>query len=280
MCSCCFVISEWQRGAQMCERRGILVVAPRLSPVLRTKRGALQPRGTAGRPGCPGGLCAASRTWPWSGCCTPAQLGLLRPSWQTPHGHCLILCPSTFLVHFDHLHSRKHPYHWVFQMYWWILHSTTPYVFDLLSIRGYSLFLTPVVVQSLSRVRLLATPWTAACQASLSFTISQSLLKLTLIESVIPSNHLILRPLHLLPSIFPSVWFFSSQLALLILKGVYLSFLFLSRLILPEVYPGSNYYKDLSLWFIFNSTGALFCELLNSAFNSYFIFQISLMLFL
>ena len=50
----------------------------------------------------------------------------------------------------------------------------------------------PFVVQMLSRVRLFVTPWTAAPQASLSFTISQSLLKLMSIESVMPSNHLIL----------------------------------------------------------------------------------------
>ena len=63
-----------------------------------------------------------------------------------------------------------------------------------------------VVVQSLSRVQLFQTPWTVARQASLSFTISQSLLKLTSVESMIPSNHLILcRPLLLLPSIFPSI---------------------------------------------------------------------------
>ena len=70
-------------------------------------------------------------------------------------------------------------------------------------------------VQSLSRVRLPATPWTEAHQASLSFTISQSLLKFTSTESVTPSNHLILcRPLLLLPSIFPSVRVFSSESAL------------------------------------------------------------------
>ena len=63
-----------------------------------------------------------------------------------------------------------------------------------------------VVVQLLSHVQLLATPWTAARQASLSFTISQSLLKLMSIESGMPSNHLILcRPLLLLPSAFPSI---------------------------------------------------------------------------
>ena len=60
-------------------------------------------------------------------------------------------------------------------------------------------------VQSLSGVRLFLTPWTAAWHASLSITNSQTLLKLTSIESVMPSNHLILcRPLLLLPSIFPA----------------------------------------------------------------------------
>ena len=69
-----------------------------------------------------------------------------------------------------------------------------------------------VVAQSLSRVRLFVTPWTAGCQASLSFTVSQSLLRLTSIESVMPSNHLILyRPLLLLPSIFTSIRVFSNE---------------------------------------------------------------------
>ena len=62
------------------------------------------------------------------------------------------------------------------------------------------------VVQSLSSVWLFATPWTAACQAFLSFTVSQSLLKLMFIESVMPSNHLVLCCCFLLlPSIFPSI---------------------------------------------------------------------------
>ena len=69
-----------------------------------------------------------------------------------------------------------------------------------------------VVVHSFSCVRLFATPWTAAQQASLSFTISQTLLKLISIESVMPSNHLILFHLRLLlPSIFPSNKVFSSE---------------------------------------------------------------------
>ena len=68
------------------------------------------------------------------------------------------------------------------------------------------------IVQSLSCIRLLATPRTAACQASLSITIFQSLLKLVSIESVMPSNHLVLcRPLLLLPSIFPSIRVFSNK---------------------------------------------------------------------
>ena len=72
-----------------------------------------------------------------------------------------------------------------------------------------------VVVRSLRRVRLFVNPWTTARQASLSFTISRSLLKLMSIESVMPSNHLVFcHPLLLLPSIFPSIRVFSSELAL------------------------------------------------------------------
>ena len=71
------------------------------------------------------------------------------------------------------------------------------------------------VVQSVSCVWLFATPWTAALQASLSVTVSRSLLKLMSIESVMPSNHLILcHPLLLLPSIFPSIRVFSNELVL------------------------------------------------------------------
>ena len=72
-----------------------------------------------------------------------------------------------------------------------------------------------VVVQSLSRVQLSATPETAACQASLSFTVSQSLLKFMSTKSVMPSNHLIFcHLLPLLPSISPSIRVFSSELVL------------------------------------------------------------------
>ena len=72
-------------------------------------------------------------------------------------------------------------------------------------------------VQSLSCFWLFATPWTSAHQASLSITDYQSLLKLTSIESVMPSNHLILyHPLFLLPSIFPSIRVFSNESVLCI----------------------------------------------------------------
>ena len=71
------------------------------------------------------------------------------------------------------------------------------------------------------------TPWIAACQASLSFTVSQSLLKLMSIASVMPSNHLILcRPFLLLLSIFPSIRVFSNELALQIRWPKYWSFSF------------------------------------------------------
>ena len=81
--------------------------------------------------------------------------------------------------------------------------------------------------QSFSRVRLFATPWTAAHQASLSITNSRSLLKLMSIESVMPSKHLILyHPLLLPPSIFPSIRVFSNESALRIRWPKYWSFSF------------------------------------------------------
>ena len=82
-------------------------------------------------------------------------------------------------------------------------------------------------VQSLSRVWLFPTPWTAAHQASLSITNSWSLPKLMSIESVMPSNHLVLwHPLHLLPSIFANIRVFSNESALQIRWPKYWSFSF------------------------------------------------------
>ena len=79
-------------------------------------------------------------------------------------------------------------------------------------------------------VRLFATPWTAARQASLSITTSRSLPKPMSIESVMPANHLILwRPLHLLPSIFPSIRVFPNESALRIRWPKYWSFSFSIR---------------------------------------------------
>ena len=82
-----------------------------------------------------------------------------------------------------------------------------------------------VVVQSLSCVQLFTTPWAAACQASLSITNSWSLLRFMPIESIMPSNHLILcRPLLLLPSIFPIFRVFSNKSVLCIRWPKYWSF--------------------------------------------------------
>ena len=90
-------------------------------------------------------------------------------------------------------------------------------------------------VQSLSRVQLSATPWIAPCQAFLSITNSQSSLKLTSIESVMPSNNLILcRPLLLPPSIFPSIRVFSNESVLRIRWPEYWSFSF-------SIHPSNEY---------------------------------------
>ena len=102
------------------------------------------------------------------------------------------------------------------------------------------------VVQSLSRVSLFATPWTAARQASLPFTNSRSLLKLMSIASVMPSNHLILCcPLLLLPSIFPSIRVFSNESVLHIRWPKYWSFSF-------NISPSNEYLELISFridWF-------------------------------
>ena len=103
-----------------------------------------------------------------------------------------------------------------------------------------------VVVQSLSCAQLFGTPWTAACQASLSFAISQSLLKLMSIELVMSSNHLILSyPLFLLPSICSSIRVFSKESALRIRWLKYWSFSF-------SISPSNEYSELISFrvdWF-------------------------------
>ena len=97
-------------------------------------------------------------------------------------------------------------------------------------------------VQSLSHVRLFVTPWTAAHQASLSFTISQSLLKLMSVESVMPLNHPVLRhPLLLLPAILPSIRVFSNELALCTRWQKYWRFIF-------RINPSNEYSGMISFW--------------------------------
>ena len=100
-------------------------------------------------------------------------------------------------------------------------------------------------LSSLSRVRIFVTPWTVTQQASLSFTVSWSLFKLVSIESVMPSNHLILCHPLLLPSVLPSIGVFSGELALHIWWLKYWSFSF-------SISPSSEYTGLISFridWF-------------------------------
>ena len=106
---------------------------------------------------------------------------------------------------------------WVSLIFW--------IIFFLLHFIDFQSFAV-VVVQLLSHVQLSVTPWTAAPQASLSFIISRSLLKLMSIELVMPSNHLILcHPLLLLPSVFPSIRIISFILILDLVFSSFYSFL-------------------------------------------------------
>ena len=102
-----------------------------------------------------------------------------------------------------------------------------------------------IVVQLLSGVQLFVTPWTAVCSASLSYTISWSLLQLISIESMMPSNCLILCYPLLLPSVFPSIRVFLNESALRIRWPKYLSFSF-------SISPSSEYSGLISFridWF-------------------------------
>ena len=105
-------------------------------------------------------------------------------------------------------------------------------------------FVVPVAVQSLSCVWLFMTPWTTACQASLSFIISLSLLKLMPIELMMPSNHLILcHSLLFLPSVFPII--FSSESALCFRWSKYWSFSINPSNDYSELFSFSNDWFDL-----------------------------------
>ena len=96
-----------------------------------------------------------------------------------------------------------------------IFNANNAFLEEVVNTHNIFMFCDLIVVQSLSCVQLFVTPQAAACQASLSFTISQGLLKLMSIKLVMPSKHLFLcRPLLLLPSIFPSIRIFSNESAL------------------------------------------------------------------
>ena len=106
------------------------------------------------------------------------------------------------------LHFSIHEWHWTTYLLGKVSPPTGSIGVDPLGLDG-------VVIQSVSRVWLFATPWTLVCQASLSFTTSCTLLKVTSIELVMPSSHLIFCcSLLLLPSVFPSIRIFSSESAL------------------------------------------------------------------
>ena len=111
------------------------------------------------------------------------------------------------------------------------------FIFDITLFYGSIIGISSV--QSLSLVLLFVTPWTAAHQASLSITNSRRLLKLISIESLMPSNHLILcHPLLLLPSVFPK-WVFSNESALRIRWPKYWSFSF-------NISPSNEYWRLIS----------------------------------
>ena len=122
-----------------------------------------------------------------------------------------------------------------------------PYAYGFISIPLISMFQSVDIFQStfsslesLSHVQLFVTSWTSARQPSLSFTNSWSLLKLMLIESVMPNNHLILcRPLLLVPSVFPSIKVFSNESVLHIRCPSYWSFSF-------SISPSNEYSGQIS----------------------------------
>jgi len=121
-------------------------------------------------------------------------------SFIRPNGSCLPKDPASTQKHFWNS-SLEFPISYILSS----KNTSSPFIFQLITsslILDFSIFSS---VQSLSHVRLFATPWTAACQASLSITNSRSLPKLMSINSVMPSNHLILcRPVSSCPQSFPA----------------------------------------------------------------------------
>ena len=137
----------------------------------------------------------------------------------------LFICHTDCLYMLNHFFNTGMKLSWSWRMiiftYYWIKLAhillrifASTFIIDIGLKNSFSVV---VVVQSLSLVWLFATPWTAACQVSLSFTISWSLLRFMSIESLMLSIHLILCcPLLLLPSVFPSIRVFSNKLAICI----------------------------------------------------------------
>ena len=157
--------------------------------------------------------------------------GLLHLSFPLP----VILFPQMSLgsLHFFQIFTQRSSSLWVL--------PRTPHLIFSLILSLYPMYFFSSV-PSLSHVRLFATPWTAACQASLSITNSRRLLKLMFIESVMPSNHLILcRLLLILPSIFPIIRVFSNELAFHIRWPKYWSYSF-------SISPSSEYVGLISFW--------------------------------
>ena len=176
----------------------------------------------------------SSRSWWWSG--TPGVLQCMgsqrvRHNWATELTDILIVLSISSLTYFLFCSpSRNVLSNMVVIIHMWWLNL------DQLKLNK----ITFNSVQSLSRVRLFVTPWTAARQDSLSITSSWSLLKLVCIESVMPSNHLILcHPLLLLPSNFPSIRVFSKESALCIRWPKYWSFSF-------SISPSNEYWGLIS----------------------------------
>ena len=139
----------------------------------------------------------------------------------------MIIFPSTFLVIFLP-YTSKFSFcvsNGLAHQESWVDCQNKHFLFPFSHLLLYICFLSSV--QSLSRVWLFATPWTAACQASLSITNSRSLLKLMSIKLVMPSNHLILcRPILFPLSIFPSIRVFANESVLLIKWPKFWSFNF------------------------------------------------------
>ena len=141
---------------------------------------------------------------------------------------------QTIFMHRAHNTGRQFSNSVISYIYMWIAFRQHHFWPLCLKVIFWLLYMIPTIavlqfssVQLLSHVRLFATPWTTEHQASLSVTNSWSLLKLISMESVMPSNHLILcRPLFLLPSIFPSIRVFSNESALHIRWPKYWNFSF------------------------------------------------------